>query len=144
VPPLLIGALTFHLVMPETPWPYLIGVVSVLFGVGISFGCRFIVNLTAFWLLDIRGATTVYMTISNVLCGLFVPVAWFPGWLSVLAHATPFPSMVQTPADIITGRIDGAHSLARLGVQFGWLVGVLLFGRLLLRWATRRLVIQGG
>jgi ABC-2 type transport system permease protein len=144
LPPLLVGALTFGLTMPTGIRPYLAGLLSVLLAIGISFGCRFLVNLSSFWLLDIRGAMTVYVVVSNVLCGLFVPVAWFPGWLHGCAQASPFPSMLQIPADLLTGRVRGAAALNDLGVQALWLVAVLVAGRIVLRWATSRLVVQGG
>jgi ABC-2 type transport system permease protein len=143
-PPLLIGALTFGLSMPVGWTPYLAGAVSVLLGLGISFGCRFLLNLTAFWLLDIRGALTFYVAVSGLFCGLYLPVSWFPGWVGAIAAATPFPSMVQAPADILSGRIgpDGVPGL--LTRQLAWLVAVVLAGRAVQRLGTRTLVVQGG
>jgi ABC-2 type transport system permease protein len=144
VPPLLVGALTFGLVLPTVPWPYLAGLASLALGVGVSFGCRFMVNLSAFWLLDIRGVLTLYMVVSNVLSGMFVPVAWFPDWLRLLARLTPFPSMIQYPADLFSGRVTGVEAVQVLGIQAFWLAVTLGAGRLVLRSALRRLVVQGG
>jgi len=144
LPPLVVGALTFGLALPADPWSYLAGVLSLVLAVGISFCCRFLMNLTAFWLLDIRGMSTVYVTLSNVLSGLYAPVHWFPGWLAALAAATPFPSMVQTPCDLLTGRATGTAAAGLLAVQAGWLLVTLLAGRLVLARGTRTLVVQGG
>jgi ABC-2 type transport system permease protein len=55
----------------------------------------------------------------------------FPGWLGTLAYATPFPAIVQTPIDLVTGQATGA-------------AGMLLAGRLVLARATHKLVVQGG
>jgi ABC-2 type transport system permease protein len=144
LPPLLAGAVTFGLMLPTSAWPYLAGLLSVPLAVGISFGCRFVVNLSAFWLLDIRGAMTVYVVMNNILCGLFVPVPWFPHWLGAIARATPFPSMIQVPADLITGRVTGTGAVQVLAIQLAWLIAVLVAGRLVLHRATQRLVVQGG
>jgi ABC-2 type transport system permease protein len=144
VPPLLVGALTFGLAMPTSPMPYLLGGLALLIGIGISFACRFAVNLVAFWLLDIRGPNGLFVLVSNLLCGLYAPVPWFPGWLHALALATPFPSMVQTPADLLTGRVTGGAARLAVAVQLGWLVATVLLGRLILHRATHRLVVQGG
>jgi ABC-2 type transport system permease protein len=145
LPPLIVGAATFGLVLPTGLLPYLAGLVSLLLAVGISFCCRFLVNLTAFWLLDVRGAMTLYIVISNVLSGLFVPVAWFPPWLFTLAHATPFPSMVQAPADVLTGRVTGAGpTLQVLLIQVAWVLALMAVTRLALVPALRKLVVQGG
>ncbi len=144
LPPIVVGALTFGLAMPSSPWPYVAGAISIALAVMISFGCRFLVNLTAFWMLDAKGAITLYVVVSNVLCGLLVPVHWFPGWMRRLAAATPFPSMIQAPVDVLTGRAGGSAALAVLAVQVWWLGAVLVLGRLVLRSATRHLVVQGG
>jgi len=145
LPPFLVGAVTFGLTMPSTALPYVAGAVSMLLALGISFGCRYLVNLLTFWLVEVRGVVSLYVAASNVLCGLIVPVHWFPGPLAAVAAATPFPSMVQTPVDLLTGRVVGAPETARLlAVQLAWCLGVLAAGQLVQRLGARTLVVQGG
>src|SRR3954468_15479475 len=78
LPPLLVGLVFFDVALPLGPMPYLLTAISLPVAVAISFACRFLVNLAAFWLMDIRGAMTLYVVASNVLAGLIVPVHWFP------------------------------------------------------------------
>ena len=144
LPPLAVRALTFAMTMPTAPWPYLDGFAAVVLAVTLSFACRYVVNLAAFWLIDVRGVITAYVVVSGLLSGLLVPVAWFPPWLGAIAAATPFPSLVQAPADILTGRADGARALELLAVQLAWCAACLALGRVVQRRATRRLVVQGG
>lgn len=145
LPPLAVGALTFGMTLPTTPGPYLFGLVSLALAVGISFACRFLLNLTAFWLLDLRGPMTLYVIVNNLLCGLLLPVWWLPGWLRTIAAATPFPSMVQAPVDLLGGRVAApGQTVQTLAVQACWLALTLLAGRWVLARATRRVVIQGG
>jgi ABC-2 type transport system permease protein len=144
LPPLAVGAVTTGLSMPTSPVSYLLGALSVALGVAISFAGRFLVNLAAFWLLDFRGVVTLYMLASTVLTGLVVPVHWFPGWLGTVAHLTYFPSILQTPVDVLSGREHGLAAGRLLGVQAAWLAATLLTGRLVLARASRRLVVQGG
>lgn len=143
-PPMLVGALVTGLALPGQLLPYLLGMVSIVLAVVISFACRWLVSLAAFWLIEMRGAATLYLMTSNVLCGLVVPVHWFPGWMATLAAATPFPSMLQSPIDVIMGRVTGAAALEVIGVQLAWALGVLLLGQLVWRLGTRKLVVQGG
>jgi ABC-2 type transport system permease protein len=86
----------------------------------------------------------LYVLTSNVLCGLLVPIHFLPGWARAVAYATPFPSMLQTPLDLITERSTGTAALGLLAVQALWAavliaVAVAVFGR-----GSRRLVVQGG
>jgi ABC-2 type transport system permease protein len=144
VPPLAVGAVVTGLALPSDPGAYALGLCSVAFAVVVSFACRWLVNLTAFWLLDLRGPMTLYLLVTNILCGLAVPVQWFPGWLAAAAAATPFPSMLQTPIDVLMGHAAGWDAVRLLAVQAGWAAGLLVAGRLIFTLGTRKLVIQGG
>lgn len=143
-PPLLVGAIVFGLAMPASLTPYLLGTVALLLAVMVSFACRWLANLAAFWLLDLRGVMTLYVLGAGLLSGHLLPVHWFPGWLATIATASPFPSIVQTPIDVITGRADGTAALGLITVQLIWLVVLLALGRLVFAAGTRKLVVQGG
>jgi len=144
VPSVIVGALTVGLTMPATAWPYVLGPASIVLGVALSFYCRFAVNVLGFWLLDTRGLRTLYMVVSTFLAGLYVPVALFPGWLGTLAHATPFPSILQVPIDIVSGRLGPVEAAGALGVQCFWVAVACLVGRLLMAAGHHKLVVQGG
>lgn len=144
LPPLAVGALFFGLTMPTSALPYVLAALSVPLAVALSFACRFLTSLAAFWLLDLRGVLTLYMVVANVFSGLIIPVPWFPDWLRTIAGLTPFPSVLQVPVDVLSGRVTGWSAVTAVCVQALWLVGVLALGRVVLSRATRRLVVQGG
>jgi ABC-2 type transport system permease protein len=143
-PPLLVGAAVLGLAMPAAVLPYLLGVVTVVLAVMVSFACRWLANLAAFWLLDLRGVMTLYVLGAGLLSGHLLPVHWFPGWLAAIATASPFPSIVQTPIDVLTGRAEGVDALELIAAQLGWVVALLAVGRLVFATGTRKLVVQGG
>ena len=142
--PLAVGGLLFGLRVPQHPLTVPLFLLSGLLAVAVSFGARLLVNLAAFWILDVRGLLTLYMVGSNVLSGLIVPVAFFPGWLQVVAYATPFPWMLQAPVDIAVERATGGEALLALAAQAGWAAALFALAALALRRGTRRLVVQGG
>lgn len=144
LPPLLVGALTVGVALPASWTAYPLGLLSVFVALTLSFALRFLLNLAAFWVLDFRGIAGLYFVVVGPLCGLYVPIHLFPGWLAALANATPFPSMFQAPIDVLSGRVLGVDAVAVLAVQLGWLLAAGLLGRLVLARATRRLVVQGG
>jgi viologen exporter family transport system permease protein len=143
IPVLLVGAVTTGLALPASAAPYLLGAVSLVLATLLSFACRCAVNLVAFWIVEIRGVIGFYVTVSTTLSGLVLPVTWFPHWLQALAGATPFPAMVQIPADVLVGRTTGADAARGLAVQLAWLVAIGALARLVLA-GGRRLVVQGG
>ena len=144
LPPLFIGAATVGLAWPGSWSAYPLGLISLFLGISISFTLRFLVNLIAFWTLDVRGFIGLYIVVVGPFCGLFVPVHFFPEWLRVVAYATPFPSMLQTPIDVLSGWAVGWAAAGLVASQLAWLVGLIGLARLVQRRAARRLVVQGG
>lgn len=144
LPTLTIGALTVGMSMPTTPWPYLLGAVSLLLGIVLSWAAAYLVAGSGFWLIETRGLRTLYMVLTGFFAGLFVPIALFPDWLRVIAHCTPFPAMLQYPVDVVSGRVDLATSATLLIQQLGWLAAVVLAGHLLTVAGRTRLEVQGG
>ncbi len=140
-PPVLFGALVLPFRWPQSPWTVLVFAVSTVLAVVISFSIRFLLDLTAFWLIDNRGVVTVYAATTGLLCGLTVPIAFFPDALRVALYTTPFPAMLQTPIDVFGERGSTAALLAHQAV---WAVLLLAAGQFVLARATRKLVVQGG
>lgn len=144
LPSLLVGAATFGIALPQGPWLWPLGLLSIGLAVTISFGCRYAVDLTSFWLVENRGVQLVYLVVSGFLGGLYVPVHWFPQWLQAIAHRTPFPSMLQGPIDVVSGRAGPAEAWGIVLVQTLWAAAALALGQLLTRRGRRRLEVQGG
>lgn len=144
LPSVLIGALVVGMSLPSGPTAYLLGAVSVLLGIVVSAATVYLVAVTGFWLVETRGVEILYMVVSGFLAGLFVPIRLFPDWLHAVATATPFPSMMMYPVDVLSGRVDGAAALGLVGLQLAWLAITLGAGQLATRAGRRRLEVQGG
>ena len=145
VAPLVVGALAFDLYVPHRLATYPLFLVSVFAATVVSFGVRYLVNLTAFWLLDIRGVLVAWLLCANVATGLFFPLAFLPDWLQqALWYGTPFPSILQAPVDVLVERGTAGHQLTIVALQLGWAAAVLALAALVERRAERRLVVQGG
>jgi ABC-2 type transport system permease protein len=142
--PVLIGALTTGLAVPDSWTAAPLGLVSLVCAISISFLLRYGVNLISFWTIDVQGYVNVYMLLMSLFSGFYVPVHIFPDWLQVIAHASPFPSMFQSPIDVLSGRVAGPQALGVIGVQLAWLTGLVVLTRVALRSASSKLVVQGG
>ena len=141
VPPMALGMLLFPFRFPENlvQWPLFL--LSAVIALVISFGFRFLIDLSAFWLLDNRGLYGFWNVSSGLLCGLTVPIAFFPDWAREVLWMTPFPALLQAPIDVFLGHGSPVKILL---YQAFWAVVILALGHLALQRATRRVVIQGG
>jgi viologen exporter family transport system permease protein len=144
VPPFLVGALVFDVLVPRDPDVWLAFLVSVTLAVVVSFGFRFLWNLAAFWVLDFRGVSVLASVASAFFSGQYVALAFYPEWLKVLAWSLPFAAMIQAPIEVFLGHVRGVELAGLLALQAFWAVALLLLGRALLGAGLRKLVIQGG
>ncbi|MFL6072267.1 MAG: ABC transporter permease [Mycobacteriales bacterium] len=140
VVPIAVGALAFSLSLSTSPLRWLVFLTSVLLAVLVSFGVRYLVALTGFFLLDARGPQVLTLMIGSFFSGMYLPLVIFPGWLGTLARLLPWAAILQVPADLLMG----TEHPAALGFQAGWAVVLLAAGRLATRAVRHRVVAQGG
>lgn len=145
VPPVFTGPIFFAVYLPARWFTVPLFALSAALAVVICFGCRFLVNAAAYWLQDVRGPIVLWTLGSGVLAGLYFPLRFLPDWFCVVLWiATPFPSLMQTPLDVLVERDPWPLQLGLVAIQVGWAVLVLTACCVVQRRAERRLVVQGG
>lgn len=143
-PMLAIGALYSGITVAPGALEWSLGLTAIALAVAVGFLGNYLVNCAAFWLLEIRGLMMAYSVVATLLAGLYVPVHWFPDWLRTIAAATPFPSLIQTPVDILSGYAVGPAAVRAVAVQVGWALALGVGGALATAAGRRRLEVQGG
>lgn len=145
VPPMVVGGLVFDMYLPRQPITYPLFGLSVLLAVIVCFACRYLVNASAFWLLDHRGVNMLWLFVSGLMAGLYFPIRFLPDWLAALVwFATPGPSFLQAPMDILVERDAPPTRIGMIALQLLWAAVLLWLCRVVQRRAERRMVIQGG
>jgi ABC-2 type transport system permease protein len=144
VVPMAVGALLFRLALPSDPLRWLAFLVSVLLGLLVSFALRYLVALSAFWLMDVSGVVQMYGITATFFCGMLLPLNVFPGAIGDVARVLPWSALLQVPADVLMGTHGGRGVLGSYLFQAAWAAALLVVGRLLQATATRRVVVQGG
>ncbi|MFC0533881.1 ABC transporter permease [Phytohabitans kaempferiae] len=145
IPPVVAGLLFFDLYVPERWLTGPLFVVSMALAVVACFGCRYLVNAAAYWLQDVRGPMIAWTLGSGVLAGLYFPLRFLPDWATVaLWLGTPFPSLLQTPLDVLVERDPPPTQVGLVALQAVWVILLLAACGWVQRRAERRLVIQGG
>ncbi|ALV35454.1 ABC-2 family transporter protein [Streptomyces sp. CdTB01] len=141
VVPFVFGALFFDMALPADVITWLAFLVSVALAMLVSFAIRYLVALTAFWLMDGTGVIQMAWLVGWFCSGMLLPLNVFPGALGEVVRALPWSSLLQAPADVFLGRAD---PLGTYAFQAVWAVVLLAAGRTVQAAATRRVVVQGG
>ncbi|MFI0983586.1 ABC transporter permease [Streptomyces sp. NPDC021093] len=144
VVPMVAGALAFEVALPPSAGVWVAFFGSVALALVVSFALRYLVALSAFWLMDGAGAVQISWLAGMFFSGMLLPLTLFPGSLGEVARALPWSSLLQVPADVYLGKRTGWDLVGAYAFQVGWAGALLMCGRLLQGAATRRVVVQGG
>ena len=144
IPPVAAGAIVFGLRWPDRAWIWPAFLVAVALAAGVAYAWGFLLQLCAFWILDVRGPYQIGWMAAQFLSGAFFPVVVFPDGVEQVVRALPFVAMIQLPIELFLGKHTGADLAFVLLTQVAWLAVLLLAGRLVLARAVRKVVIHGG
>lgn len=139
----LIGVLYFRAHLPSAAQWLAFGA-SITLALVLSFAFSFLVNMSAFWLIENGGVTMTANIMLSFFSGFLLPIAFFPPWLAAIARALPFQAITGLPAQIFLGQLQGAALAEALLIQLFWTIALVGLGLLVLRAAMRKVVVQGG
>ena len=139
-----IFAFFYDVLLPQTILQWGAFLVSMIFGLLISFGWRFMVNLAAFWTPNALGVGRFAFGLSWIFSGFFMPLALFPDWLAEFSRVTPFGASLYIPIQVFLGNVQGMALLQSLLIQLFWIITLVILDHIILALGLRKLVIQGG
>ena len=129
---------------PSISWQSVPAVLLVIFlALVLDFCMASSIGLLAFVTEDTFSFRLIYQKLMFILGGLLIPLDFLPTWLQRIARLSPFSQVTYAPAKLFVS-FDWQLFLGTLALQLFWIVimGSLLFFQY--RWATRRLVVNGG
>ena len=144
VPVLLIAIFTTGMEKPAGVGNMILFIFSAVLGYGVLFSISFLVQMTAFWLINIWSLITIKDVFVNVLSGKMIPLWFMPVWMTGFLKFTPFESIYFTPVQIYLGQLEAKEMLFKCLIQIIWIVVIYLLGNVLWNKGQKKLVVQGG
>jgi ABC-2 type transport system permease protein len=108
----------------------------------VAFGM--LVYISTFYTLSPVGVRIMSAVLADFLAGATIPLPFFPEPIRKVAELLPFAAMQNMPLRIYSGNIAGTDAIRGLILQVFWLAALVLLGRLLMKRALRRVIVQGG
>lgn len=113
---------------------------AVLLVVSLSI----LIYLLTMHTLSPSGPMALLYYVVGFLGGSFLPIPFMPAPIQQIIELLPFGLMENLPYRIYSGHIHGSELTRLLTLQAGWVLVMILLGRLWCRREQRRLVVQGG
>lgn len=121
----------------------LIGFLMILIGMIILFLMQFCIGLCAFWIGDVSPLCWIFFQIMMICGGASVPIALFPPFIKKILLFLPFSNIIYGAARIMVG-CEAHDLLMYLGLQFFWLIVLLVLTTLFFRIGVKHVVVDGG
>jgi len=118
--------------------------VSLVLGFLVLVSFSMLIYVATFYTVTPNGIRILAISAVEFLAGGIIPIPFFPEWLQPIINTLPFASMQNAPLLIYIGYRSGIEVLYTLLLQAVWLSLLVLIGRLLMRRALRKVVVQGG
>jgi ABC-2 type transport system permease protein len=144
LPVVLLATLVFGLRWPSDPLVWAVFILSALLGRSLFFCVDWILGTLTFYTTETWGLRELFQGLTNFLTGGLVPLDLMPGWLRLMALATPFAQAVYVPVALLSGLAPLADAPRLLVGQLLWLLGLAGVSRLFFGRAIRHVTVQGG
>jgi len=134
----------YRMSLPDSVSQFSIFIISTALGLGVVVAFSMFIYITAFYTLSSMGVRLVASVLADFFAGAIIPLPFFPDGIRHVVELLPFAAMQNMPLRIYSGSIAGADALWGLGLQVFWLVTLVFFGKLAMKKALRKVIVQGG
>lgn len=144
VPGMIVVTLIFPVSLPTDPARWVIFFAMIWFSFLINSQLNLMTGLFAFFVENNEGLMRMKRVLIDLLSGVILPMAFFPGWAQAALNWLPFPAITYLPSSVFTGRMNGGEVWNALLVQAIWFAVLIIPIVLMWRAARKRLFVQGG
>lgn len=133
-----------RMALPASGMQFVLFGVSFLLALGVVVSYTMIVYVATFFTLSPVGVRIIAAMLADFLAGAIIPLPFFPVGLRAVVERLPFAAMQNMPLRIYSGNIAGVEAVQGIVLQVFWLVILVLIGKLMLKSALKKVVVQGG
>lgn len=134
----------FNISAPDSPLAGILFLISMILGFLVLVAFSMLIYISTFYTLSPLGIRIIATSLVDFFSGEVIPLPFFPQQLQNVMLLLPFASMQNTPFQIYNGFISGSPLLFSILLQVLWLAALLLLGKLLMKRALKKVVVQGG
>lgn len=134
----------FRMSLPPNFKQFILFLLSALLSLGVVVSFSMLIYISTFYTLSPVGMRLIAAVLSDFLAGATIPLPFFPEPLRRIAEFSPFASMQNMPLRVYSGNIVGADAAKGILLQISWLLLLTIAGRLIMKNALNKVIVQGG
>lgn len=134
----------YNLVLPSSFGALVMFIINLLLGALIITAIMMIIQTIAFFTYEDKGISNIIFNFAELLSGTSLPLPLLPKIVQIICHFFPFWLIGDLPFRIYSGDLMLIESYKFLGLQIFWIATLVIIGILILRYAMKKVYIQGG
>ena len=134
----------FRMTLPPDIGQFALFVLSAGLALSVVVAFSMLIYISTFFTLSPVGTRRIAAAAVDFLAGAIIPLPFFPPVFRRVAELLPFAAMQNMPLRIYSGNLAGGDALYGITMQVFWLVVLVVLGRLWMRKALTKVIVQGG
>ena len=143
-PMVVIACLFIGIVPPASTGAILPFFLSAVLGFAVLWSISTVVQMTAFWIVNVWSVSTIKNVVVNVLSGAFLPLWFLPKGLTQVVRYTPFDCIYFIPIRIYLGETSGVELFHSWVKQLVWFIAIHSLATFLWHRGRTKVFVQGG
>lgn len=136
--------ITYRLSPPASTAAFLLFLIALVLGMCIAATYTLVAYFTLFYVLSSDGVLWVFTMAGQFLAGQFIPLLFMPDRVQRVLYKLPFAYVGDFAFRVYSGDYGLTFAVQGILTQLIWLIILVVLGRLMLAYAVRRVVVQGG
>jgi ABC-2 type transport system permease protein len=134
----------FRMTLPPDLAQFALFLLSAGLALFVVVAFSMLIYISVFYTMTASGTRRIAAAAVDFLAGAIIPLPFFPPALRKIIELTPFAAMQNMPLRVYSGNIAGADALLGVALQMFWLTALVMLGRLWMKKALGKVVVQGG
>ena len=130
--------------LPVSVPAFLLFLIGLILGLCMSVTISMFAVYLTFKTLSKRGSSSIVNTITGLFSGMVIPLPLMPQAIQNVVNYLPFRFITDLPFRIYIGNVGITEGAIFLAIGFACLIVLIIIGKLLIRSALKKTVIQGG
>ena len=134
----------YNLSLPANAAAFLLFLTGLILGLILTSCISMLMYISMFKTHNLIGSIILFGITTDFLGGHYIPVPLMPQWLQKISDFLPFRYAADLPFRIYSGHIAGAEAIYGILIEIFWIVLLFVLGSLLMKLASKKVVVFGG
>ncbi len=134
----------YNFTLPPSFTAFILFLITLILGLTLIVTISMLIYISIFYTMSGTGSLLIFGVFGEFFSGLVIPVPLMPEILKKIVYLLPFRYTSDLPFRIYAGNIGLNEAIVSIGVQVVWILILLALGKLWMKKALRRVIVQGG